>query len=88
MKLHTMFEGGPANGILASVTIGVFEKEEPPAELRLSSSDSPGFAKTKAHIYRLVGFEKMTGAGRTYQATYRYSHDYNDLPVTLVDYLF
>lgn len=89
MKLHVIFEGGPAAGLLSTVNLGVFVKEDPPTELRLASGAmQTGEKKLIASVYRLVEFKPIPGMQFQYQASYRYTHDYNDLPVSLVDYLF
>ena len=86
MKLHTIFEGGPANGILSSVTIGTFEDEEAPLEIKVVQKKNLDGDKVTAHIYRLVDAETSPIPGQR-MASYRYSHDYNDLPVSLIEHL-
>jgi hypothetical protein len=87
MKLHTIFIGGPADGVLSSVTVGVFEDEEVPFEMRVVRGSDIGDAeKVTAHVYRLLDVEDSPIPNQK-MASYTYSHDYNGLPVSLIEHV-
>lgn len=88
MRLHVIFEGGPAHGGLHTIDVGIFEKDSPPTDITLAKledyvdQDHPD--KMDVAVYRLVGELQDSPIPRQFMATYRYTGDYNDLPVTLV----
>jgi hypothetical protein len=90
MKIHTIFQGGPVGGILASVTV-VTSDGKVPTEVRLAKgldAMTSETGKVQGYLYSLDGEPDTTIIPGQVMAQYTYSGDYNDLPTSLVDYVF